>query len=149
MYCPGFSLKSGMRWQFLDVPVIEDRKRPDARALRDWIMRHTPDRAFVENVSGMPGDGVKSMTTFMRASGYIEATVLCCDVPMVPVAPQKWKNFHKMLVASSKEDSRQLALNLVPELAPWLARKKDHNRAEAALIALYGADCMAPIGPPE
>ena len=60
MYQPTASLRSGMRWQFLEVPVIPGRKRPDARVLRDWIMRHGPaDRAFVENVSGMPGDGVE------------------------------------------------------------------------------------------
>lgn len=150
MYQPTASLRSGMRWQFLEVPVIPGRKRPDARVLRDWIMRHGPaDRAFVENVSGMPGDGVKSMSVFMRATGYVEATVQCCDVQMIPVAPLKWKNHHRMLVASSKEDSRLLAIRLAPELADVLALKKSHNFAEAALLAMYGAACLAPILPPD
>ena len=150
MYQPQASLRSGLRWHFLDIPIIPDRKRLDARALRDWIMRHGPaDRAFVEFVAGMAGDGIRSMNTFMRAAGYIEATVLCCDVPMSLVGPQRWQKFHGMMKSSTKEDSRQLALKLAPELADVLARKMDHNRAEAALIALYGAACLAPIGPPE
>ena len=146
-YSPGSSFQSGLRWQFLDVPIVEGNggKRPDVKVLRDWIMRHTPERAFVELVGGMPSDGRGSLSIFMRATGHIEATVDCCDVPMTRVTPQRWKKYHQIPTGSDKEASRKLALELIPEIAGWLTRKMDHGRAEAALIALYGAHCLAPI----
>ena len=144
-YCPEASIQSGMRWQFFDVPLRTGEKRIDVKAFRDWIMRFSPDRAYVELVGPMPKQGIGSTSVFMRAAGAIEATVICCDVPYTPIAPQRWKRYHNLPAGSDKEASRQLALNLVPELAPMLARKKDHGRAEAALLALYGAYLMAPF----
>jgi hypothetical protein len=43
------------------------------------------------------------------------------------------------LPGRDKEKARQKALALFPQAAPWLTRKKDHQRAEAMLLALYGA----------
>jgi hypothetical protein len=54
------------------------------------------------------------------------------------VEPSAWKKFHK-LHGKDKEGSRQRALQLFPEADALLARKLDHGRAEAALLALYGA----------
>lgn len=146
-YNPGSSIKSGLRWQFLDVPLVEPEagRRPDVRVLRDWIMRLHPDRAFIELVGGMPDDGKGQLSIFMRATGHLEACVDCCDVPMSRITPQRWKKFHEIPQGSDKEVSRQLALDMNPELKTWLTRKKDHGRAEAALLALYGAHCLAPI----
>ena len=48
------------------------------------------------------------------------------------VAPQTWK---KELKISSKEDSLKAIKDLYPGMK-WL--KKDHNLAEAVLIAMYG-----------
>jgi hypothetical protein len=43
------------------------------------------------------------------------------------------------LPGKDKESGRQEALQLFPAAHAALARKKDHSRAEATLIALYGA----------
>ena len=43
------------------------------------------------------------------------------------------------LPGGDKESARQKALQLFPAAHAALARKKDHGRAEASLIALYGA----------
>jgi crossover junction endodeoxyribonuclease RuvC len=48
------------------------------------------------------------------------------------------KKFHG-LRGGDKEGSRQRALQLFPAAHALLARKKDHGRAEASLIALFGA----------
>lgn len=147
-YSPGSTIKSGMRWQFLDVPIVSEKdRRPNVRVLRDWIMKLTPERAYVERVGGMPADGKMQLSIFMRAAGHLEACVDCCDVPMSRITPQVWKTFHKIPTGSGKEFSRQLAMQLCPELKSWLTRKGDHGRAEAALLALYGAHCLAPISP--
>ena len=146
VYCPGFSIECGMRWHFLDVPTVGDvSARPNAIALRDWIMQRSPDVAFIELVGPMPKQGIASTAKFMRATGILEGVVECCGVEMKRITPQRWKKHFKMKVGATKEDSRQLAMNMAPEIKPFLTRKKDHGRAEAALIAIYGSDCLAPI----
>lgn len=146
---PEASLSSGLRWQFLDVPRLdEDSDRPDPVKLRDWIRRFVPDVCYFESVGPMPKQGISTTSKFMRATGYLEATVRCCDVNMVMVTPQKWKAYYEIpkfeartraiATRMAKAHSRQLAMQLFPELAPILARVEDHGRAEAALIAFYG-----------
>jgi hypothetical protein len=41
-----------------------------------------------------------------------------------------------------KERSRQMALQRWPDQAKLLGRKRDHGRAEAMLIAAYGAGTL-------
>ena len=55
------------------------------------------------------------------------------------VEPTAWKKFHQ-LRGGDKESARQRALQLFPAAHALLARKKDHGRAEAALIALAGVN---------
>jgi hypothetical protein len=54
---------------------------------------------------------------------------------MTIVEPSGWKKFHQ-LRGGDKEGGRQRALMLFPAAHTLLARKKDHGRAEACLIAL-------------
>jgi hypothetical protein len=49
--------------------------------------------------------------------------------------PTAWKKFHE-LRGGDKEGSRQRALMLFPAAHALLARRKDHGRSEAALVAL-------------
>ena len=67
------------------------------------------------------------------------ATLGALKVPMILVTPQKWKR-HFRLIGSDKEASRTMALRLFPACAEHFQRKKDHGRAEAALLARYGAE---------
>jgi crossover junction endodeoxyribonuclease RuvC len=50
-----------------------------------------------------------------------------------------WKRFWH-LPGKDKEAARQKALQLFPDAHAALARKRDHGRGEAALIALYYAE---------
>ena len=84
------------------------------------------------------GMGVAGAFNFGVAFGDIRTTVRCCGIEPVFVVPQVWKK-HYGIRGSNKEDSRHLALELFPDMAPLLARKKDEGRAEAMLIARYGA----------
>jgi hypothetical protein len=125
-------------------------ERVDAPALAPFLQRTAPDRVFVENVGPM-GDrhkGRQNTTSFVRACGFCEAVPLALGFPVVPVAPQTWKRYYEIPsygldTKQAKEHSRVLMIQIEPQLRPWLARKKDHGRAEAALIAMYGAHCMA------
>jgi crossover junction endodeoxyribonuclease RuvC len=85
----------------------------------------------------MPKQGASSGFKFGRATGAIEAVIACCKIPLTIVEPSIWKKFHR-LRGGDKEAGRQRALQLFPHAHELLARKKDHGRAEAALIVLYG-----------
>jgi Holliday junction resolvasome RuvABC endonuclease subunit len=124
----------------IDIPTvgIGAKQRVDSIALRTWLAAYQPQHAFVERGQAMPRQGASSGFKYGRAIGAIEAVVACCEIPMTIVEPSMWKKFHQ-LRGGDKEAGRQRALLLFPAAHALLARKKDHGRAEAALIALAGA----------
>lgn len=105
--------------------------------LYDRIRQMAPDVAIVELVHAMPGQGVSSTFTFGRAFGTVVGVIQAAGVPLHFVSPRKWKNHFGL--SSDKEASRELALRLFPKTQEHFRLKKHHGRAEAALIALYGA----------
>jgi crossover junction endodeoxyribonuclease RuvC len=123
----------------IDIPTagIGARERVDVLGLRVWIEQHHPDHAYIERAQAMPKQGASSGFKYGRAVGAIEATIIGCEVPLTIIEPTAWKKFHG-LRGGEKELSRLRALMLFPTAHTLLARRKDHGRAEAALIALAG-----------
>jgi crossover junction endodeoxyribonuclease RuvC len=123
----------------IDIPVagIGAKERVDAIAFRNWITQHAPQHALIERAQAMPKQGASSGFKYGRAVGAIEAVIACCGIPLTIIEPTAWKKFHQ-LRGGDKESGRQRALQLFPTAHELLARKKDHGRAEAALIALFG-----------
>jgi crossover junction endodeoxyribonuclease RuvC len=123
----------------IDIPTIGNgaRERVDVMTVRDWIERHKPDLALIERSQAMPKQGASSGFKYGKATGALEATVMLCTVPLEIIEPTSWKR-HWHLPPKDKERSRQRALELFPAVHAFLQRKKDHGRAEAILIALYG-----------
>jgi Holliday junction resolvasome RuvABC endonuclease subunit len=121
----------------IDIPVIgvSAKERVDVIAIRTWIMLHRPQHALIERAQAMPKQGASSGFKYGRAVGALEAVLACCEIPMTIVEPSAWKKFHR-LHGKDKEGSRQRALQLFPAAHALLARKRDHGRSEAALIAL-------------
>lgn len=130
----------GLQWTIEDLPTIGDgaQRRINAPELRDLVKASRPDACYIESVAAFPGQGVSSMFRFGRAVGAIEAIIATCDVPIHYVVPQSWKKFYG-LRGSDKEQSRAMALRRWPTESNRLQRKLDHGRAEAMLIAAYGA----------
>jgi crossover junction endodeoxyribonuclease RuvC len=124
----------------IDIPVVGTgaKERVDATAIRSFIDRHKPVRALIERAQAMPRQGASSGFKYGRAVGAIEAAITLCSIPVEIIEPSAWKRFWK-LPGKDKESGRQKALQLFPAAHAVLARKKDHGRAESALIALYGA----------
>jgi crossover junction endodeoxyribonuclease RuvC len=122
-----------------DIPVagVGTKQRVDAAAIRKCVEGHALVGAFIERAGVMPGQGISSGFRYGRAVGAIETAVVLCGIPVVFVEPSQWKR-HFRLPGKDKEAARQKALQLFPGAHELLARKKDHGRAEAALIALYG-----------
>lgn len=88
----------------------------------------------VESVHTMPGQGIASSGKFMRAAGAIEAVAELTRFPFILVSPQKWKKHHG-LIGTDKKASLELARQLLPSAV--LTKAKDHNMADALLMALW------------
>ena len=121
----------------IDIPVtgVGAKERVDVLAIRTWIQTYMPDHAAIERAQAMPKQGASSGFKYGRATGAIEAVIACCEIAITIVKPAVWKKAHH-LRGGDKEGARQRALQLFPSAHALLARKKDHGRAEAALIAL-------------
>jgi crossover junction endodeoxyribonuclease RuvC len=109
----------------------------DVIALQEWLLQHGPAMAFIERAQAMPKQGASSGFKYGRATGAIEAVIAVCGIPLEIIEPSLWKKLFR-LRGGDKEAARQRALELFPSAHAALARKKDHGRAEAILIALYG-----------
>lgn len=90
---------------------------------------------WVELVHSMPKNTPQTAWSMGDSHGAIRAVVALSGLPAEYVAPGKWKRAMN-LIKTDKEASRAKAMQLFPDAS--LHRKKDHNRAEALLIATYG-----------
>ncbi|MBR0990013.1 hypothetical protein JQ580_04695 [Bradyrhizobium japonicum] len=125
-----------------DMPLAAGEVDPVNLAKRVAAM--APDIVFLERVNAMPGQGVSSTFKFGRAYGVVLGVIGAATIPLHLVTPAKWKGHLRL--TSDKEEARALALRLFPACGDHFKRKKDHGRAEAALIARYGAETMRLIG---
>ena len=101
------------------------------------IREMQPAVAVIEQVGAMPKQGVSSTFKFGASFGLVRGVVLALGVPLHHVTPGVWKKHFRL--NSDKEKARALALRFWPA-SEHFSRKKDHGRAEAALIARYGAE---------
>jgi hypothetical protein len=121
-----------------DIPVVGGEVDVDALVRRVREMR--PRLAIIERAGAMPQQGVSSTFKYGVAYGALRTVVALCNIPYQLVTPAKWKNYFRL--DADKEKSRALAIQLWPG-GGFFSRKKDHGRAEAALIARYGASTFA------
>lgn len=92
--------------------------------------------AWVEQVHSMPKQGVRSVWTFAEGYGAVLGALGALGIRVEHATTGKWKP--AMRVTADKNTSRQRAIERWPESADLFRRVKDADRAEAALIALYG-----------
>lgn len=93
--------------------------------------------AVVEQVGSMPGQGVASVFSLGHTSGVIAGVISALGIPLQLVAPATWKK--PLGLTRDKSMSRTVASRLYPEVA--LHRVKDHNLAEALLLARHALQC--------
>ena len=98
----------------------------------------------VEQVNAMPGQGVTSMFNFGQSFGVIKGICAALSLPIYFVRPTKWKK-HFNLIKTNKDASRTKVIEAYPDISSKLHRKKDSNRADAILIALYFNDTQLSI----
>ena len=104
------------------------------------IRQLAPINAFIEHVSAMPRNGV--VQAFRLGSAFTAARVALAFRAMTHrlIRPLAWKRAMRLEGGpSGKEQARARALPLLAAAAEHFARKKDHGRAEAALLAFYAS----------
>lgn len=93
--------------------------------------------AFIEDVHAMPKQGVSSVFRFGYGYGLWCGILAALRIPVTRVTPQAWKK--AVGRCAEKGQARIRAAELFPSAAGCFSRVKDDGRAEAALIAWYGA----------
>lgn len=148
-FCHGGSGRPGISDGLLgvtDMPTIaaegkKGRRIVDGpkliRLLNHSIAQIGVPTAVLEEVRSMPRDGHVGAFAFGRCFGTIETALAAARIPFVTVRPQVWKK--KLGVLADKDHARMIAGRLMPEGAENWPLKKHDGRAEAALIAYYGA----------
>lgn len=94
----------------------------------------TPKMAMIEAVHAMPGQGVSSTFKFGQSYGIAIGAVSACLIPLHFVTPQRWKKHFRL--GADKDEGRAKAISMWPACQHF-SRKKDHGRAEAALLARF------------
>ncbi len=100
----------------------------------DPLMQETSVRIAIERVHSMPKQGVASSFKFGKAYGV--ALGATAAWPVTHVTPTEWKKAFR-LNGKPKDAARLLAIEKWPSHAEAFSRKKDIDRAEAALIARH------------
>jgi crossover junction endodeoxyribonuclease RuvC len=128
----------------LDMPVVETqagkkkKRRISPEMLTAELEKYAPfvERAYIESVHAMPGQGVSSMFAFGEAFGLARGVMAGLKISTQLVSPASWKRGLKL--AAGKDASRAMAAQLWPYAAGLFKRQRDDGRAEAALIAYWG-----------
>lgn len=119
------------------------KRRLCGRGLAEILRRFVPpgEVAFVvlEDVHTMPGlrNSPQTQGSLMQSKGIVQGvldTMSTLEVRLVNA--QTWKRLYG--VGADKDLALETARKLYPNAEHLLARKKDHNRAEALLLAHFG-----------
>ena len=127
-----------------DMPVT---KNPKGKTVMDYhglaaLLEPTmPVLATLELVAARPNQGAPSGFRFGEAYGAIQQCLACHKIPWDTVTPAMWKKHFKFKTGADKEVSIGYVKKHFPEHADIFLKSKD-GRAEAVLLALYGAEVM-------
>jgi crossover junction endodeoxyribonuclease RuvC len=130
-----------------DTPTMIDGKKNKRQIngaqvtnlIKEFLNNGKEVVVVVEQVNAMPGQGVTSMFNFGQSFGIIKGICAALSLPIYFVRPTKWKK-HFNLIKTNKDASRTKVIEAYPKISSKLHRKKDSNRADAILIALYFSD---------
>jgi hypothetical protein len=131
--------------QVWDMPVFNVGKAPSKKfvidesglaRLIDSIAAQVSE-CWLELVGSRPGEGHVGAFTFGKGYGMLRGVLAANFITIRDVTPAQWKA--AMGVKGDKDVSRRAASNLFPRHADKWPLVKHDGRAEAALIAKFGA----------
>lgn len=130
------------------IPMIGDEI--DLRGLNEVFLRFPkPNYAVIEDVHSVFGSSAKSNFEFGRCVGMLEAFLVSSNIPYTKVQPkrwqkQMWEGIPIQTNADGKTDTKATSLLAAQRLYPMVdlrkserAKKPDHNKVDALLIAEY------------
>ena len=118
-----------------DMPIAASEV--DASQVAERVQQMVPDFAIIEIPGARTGQGAGPAIKFGAAYGCVRGVLGALGIRTILVAPHHWKKFFRL--DSDKEKARAFAIRTFAKSASYFSRKQDHDRAEAALIALFGA----------
>jgi Holliday junction resolvasome RuvABC endonuclease subunit len=142
--------------KFWDTPVLEVKVGKSLKHIQNaaqiviLLRQITEGRealVAIEKVNAMPnaGSGVKmgatSAFSFGCGYGMWLGILAALELSHQQVHPATWKAAVMAGMTKEKDSSRVRAMELFPRAAKDLARKRDHGRADALLIAYYSKKC--------
>lgn len=140
--------------EVIDMPLMkpsnlfERKHRPeiDVARLAAWVdaYAHKIQLAVLEKVSAAPDQGVVSMFRFGEGYGMVRGVVAAHKLRTVTPAPAVWKGAMNL----NRNKTRSIeAAKLLAGAEPFLTLMKHHGRAEAILLAMFGARSLAKPNP--
>ena len=137
----------------VDMPVMARThgkgQQVDPYALATLILENNGARgvAVMEQVDGRPrvkkgtkepvSMGGTSSFNFGDSFGAVRGVLGALQISLRMAPPHRWKK-SAGLIGKDKDAARALAIQLHPEVADQLTRKKDIGRADAVCIARFG-----------
>lgn len=122
-----------------DMPTVSKngKRHVDPTGVGAILSTHIPDLVFLELVHSSPQMGVASSFSFGRSSGIVLGAAAALGLGVTEVAPSVWKP--RMGCSADKKQTVEQASRLLPECTSAWKLGKHTDRAEAALIAVFGA----------
>ena len=148
---PGISgaicfFENGQVKEIINMPVMADGKKNKRQINGPQTYNEILKRinkfqkkdiiVVIEQVSGMPGQGVTSMFNFGQSFGVLKGICSAMQLSMFFIRPAKWKKYFG-LIKTEKDASRTKVIEIFPYISSELSRKKDSNKADAVLIASF------------
>jgi crossover junction endodeoxyribonuclease RuvC len=147
-----YDWSSGALVSVTDMPTFSPKlgkQQLNVHGLTTWLDGYAPKirLAVVEEVGAMTyvdsggqtrGQGAAASFNFGKGYGVLIGALATCMVPIHFVRPSVWKMI--VGVTRDKDTSLELARKLFPAHLDQFKRKKDDGRAEAALLARFGAE---------
>ena len=110
----------------------------DINAVATMIGIYAEDTALaiLEEPGAMPNQGLSSTFRFGHACGQIHGALAASCITTMTVKPQVWKP--ALGLSQIKMESIDKAKMMFPAARGRFTLKKDHDKAEATLLAIYG-----------
>lgn len=104
---------------------------------RDYALENNADIfCHIEKVQGFSKQSAVASFNFGKSACWPEAFCVVLGIEYRLISPQQWKK-QMGLIVEEKDAARQLVLKIFPYCGKYLKRKKDVDRADAVLLAMY------------
>ena len=116
-----------------------------ADKIKKWLWEYKIKIAILERVHSMPKQGVSSTFLFGTNFGIWQGLLAAFQIPHELVAPQRWQK--GLITKSDGKNTKEQSLTVARRFFPgseYFKRKKDHNRADAVLMAIFAERLIWP-----